>query len=50
MTPLHYAADSEHLDVVAFLLASGSEVDARQDSSSGDTLLSIGNTPLAHVG
>jgi ankyrin repeat protein len=41
-TPLHYAAEAERLDIVAFLLDSGADVDAHDESV-------IGNTPLAEV-
>jgi ankyrin repeat protein len=41
-TPLHYAAENEHLDVVALLISHGADVNARHEPS-------IGNTPLAEA-
>lgn len=38
-TPLHHAACEERLDVAAFLLESGAQVDARCESLIGDTPL-----------
>jgi ankyrin repeat protein len=42
MTPLHYAAKGEQLDVAAYLLRRGADVNAHHEAS-------IGNTPLAEV-
>lgn len=41
-TPLHYAAERSHLDVMRLLLASGADVDAHDEAA-------IGNTPLREV-
>src|SRR5437870_2376160 len=43
-TPLHYAAEGEHIDVVQLLLSRGANVNIREDSSTN-----VGNTVLAHV-
>jgi ankyrin repeat protein len=41
-TPLHYAVEKEHFDVVRFLIEAGADVNAHHEST-------IGNTPLAEV-
>ena len=41
-TPLHYAAQGEHFEVVAALLSRGAQVNALDESK-------IGCTPLSHV-
>lgn len=41
-TPLHYAVEGEHFEIVAFLIRSGAQVDARDQRT-------IGNTPLGEV-
>jgi ankyrin repeat protein len=41
-TPLHYAVEKEHFEVVALLIENGADVNAHH-------LPSIGNTPLAEV-
>ena len=41
-TPLHYAVEGEHLDVVQYLIQSGADVNAHEESK-------IGNTPLREV-
>lgn len=38
-TPLHYAVEGEHLDVVQYLIQLGADVNAHEESK-------IGNTPL----
>lgn len=42
LTPLHYAAEGEHLDVAQFLLDHGADVNAIDESTAG-------NTPLAEI-
>jgi len=42
MTPLHYAAAAEHLDVVRFLISRGANVNAIDKATAGDT-------PLGHI-
>jgi ankyrin repeat protein len=39
MTPLHWAAKGEHLNVVAFLIKHGADVNAHYEPSIGDTAL-----------
>lgn len=41
-TPLHYAAEAEHFEVVSLLLAHGADVNAHHEPT-------IGNTPIAHI-
>lgn len=41
-TPLHYAVESDHVDVAALLIEAGAEVNAHDESV-------IGNTPLGEV-
>jgi ankyrin repeat protein len=41
-TPLHYAAENEHLDVIRLLLKAGADVNANDTSV-------VGNTPLGDV-
>ena len=41
-TPLHHAAEREHLTVAAFLLECGADVNAQHEST-------IGNTPLGEI-
>lgn len=38
-TPLHHAAREEHLEVAAFLLENGAQVDARCEAHIGDTAM-----------
>ena len=42
LTPLHYAARNENLEMVTFLLASGADINAQDETRAG-------NTPLAEV-
>ncbi len=42
MTPIHYAAAAEHIDVVRFLIACGANVNAIDKATAGDT-------PLGHI-
>ncbi len=41
-TPLHYAVENDHIDVAAYLIQSGADVNAHDESV-------IGNTPLGEV-
>ncbi len=41
-TPLHFAADNEHLEIVRLLLKAGASINAHDESC-------IGNTPLGEV-
>jgi ankyrin repeat protein len=42
MTPLHYAAEHEHYQVMRYLLSAGANINARREDRAG-------NTPLRHV-
>jgi len=42
MTPLHYAAAAEHLEVVRFLISCGENINAIDKVTAGDT-------PLGHI-
>jgi hypothetical protein len=41
-TPLHYAVECEHFDVVDFLIANGADINANDEAHAG-------NTPIAEV-
>ena len=40
-TPLHYAADGDHLNIAKLLLKAGADVNAIKESNSGDTPLAF---------
>lgn len=42
LTPLHYAARNENLEIAGFLLASGADINAQDETRAG-------NTPLSEV-